>query len=122
MNNPVVWFEIAATDLERAKAFYSAVFGSTFERVEMPSSVMYMFPYSPDGAGAGGAIVQSADNTPATDGTVIYFGSADVTTELDRVASAGGTVVLPKTSIGDFGFIGLFIDTEGNRIGLHSGL
>lgn len=120
MNNPVVWFEIATIDIERARAFYTEVFQTTFERVDMPGTTMYMFKSSPDGVGAGGALVQTDDNTPSFEGAVLYFGSLDITTELERVNSAGGTVLLSKTSIGPFGFIALFADTEGNRIGLHS--
>jgi uncharacterized protein len=120
MANPVVWFEIAATDLERAKAFYATVFGGDFQYVEVGPTKMYMFQGDSSLPGASGALVQSPDNTVSTDGVTIYFSSSDITTELDRVGGAGGQVIVPKTSIGEFGFIAMFIDTEGNRIGIHS--
>lgn len=120
MNNPVSWFEIGCVDLERAKAFYTKVFNAAFEYVPMPDSPMYMFPGNPESAGAMGALVQSESNKPSSEGTIIYFGSEDVAVEASRVDESGGKLLFPKTSIGEFGFIAQFIDTEGNRIGLHS--
>ncbi len=121
MNNPVNWFEIAATDLERAKNFYTAVFNIPMQFVDFPDAPMYMMYSEAEGAtGAGGAIVRSQDNTPSTDGTIVYFSCEDVANEAGRVEAAGGKLLFPKQGIGDFGFIAQFIDTEGNRIGLHS--
>lgn len=119
MKNPVQWFEITATDLERAKKFYSKVFNLEFECVEMPDSKMYMFG-NPDNSGSAGALVQAGDIKPSTDGTVVYFSCEDVSRELVLIEKEGGKVVLPKTDIGGFGFFAQIIDTEGNRIGLHS--
>ncbi len=119
MNNPVQWFEIATTNLERAKDFYTKVFNLEFQLIEMPDSKMYMFG-APDKVGSAGSLVQSADNKPSADGTVIYFSCADVAIEAGRIEKAGGKLLLPKTDIGEFGFFAQFIDTEGNRIGLHS--
>lgn len=120
MNNPVNWFEIATNDLEKAKTFYATVFKRNFELIEMPDTKMYMFAGDPDAKGALGALVYSKDNKPSPDGNIIYFECEDVATEASRVESAGGQLIVPKTSIGPFGFIAQFIDTEGNRIGLHS--
>ena len=120
MMNPVSWFEIAAKDLERAKAFYGQVFQTEFEYVDMPGSPMYMFASDPEGMGSGGALVKSEDNTPSTDGVTIYFNCEDVDTEASRVKEAGGQLLAPKTSLGEFGFMAMFLDTEGNKIGLHS--
>ncbi|MEW7279827.1 VOC family protein [Aquimarina sp. 2201CG1-2-11] len=119
MDNPVQWFEIAATDLERAKNFYSKVFNLEFQLVEMPDSKMYMFG-APDKVGSAGSIVQSGDSKPSQDGTVVYFACEDVAVQANRAEEAGGTLVIPKTDIGEFGFFAQLIDTEGNRIGLHS--
>ena len=119
MNNPVQWFEIATTDIERAKDFYSKVFDLEFQFIEMPDSKMYMFG-APDKVGSAGSLVQAASNKPSSDGTVIYFTCEDVATEAGRVEEAGGKLLLPKTDIGDFGFYAQVLDTEGNRIGLHS--
>jgi uncharacterized protein len=121
MNNPVVWFEIAATDLERAKKFYSEVFQVEMQYVDMPDSPMYMMGSGEEGVpGSGGALVKSADNVPSTAGTIVYFYCNDVALESSRVEAAGGTVIVPKTSLGEFGFMAMFIDTEGNKVGMHS--
>jgi uncharacterized protein len=119
MNNPIQWFEIVTTDLERAKDFYSKVFNLEFQFIEMPDSKMYMFG-APDKVGSAGSLVQSADNKPSKDGTVIYFSCEDVSIEAERAEKAGGKLLLPKTDIGEFGFFAQISDTEGNRIGLHS--
>jgi uncharacterized protein len=120
MTNPVTWFEIAATDLERAKTFYEAVFGVQCNFVDMPGSPMYMMGSDMAAPGAAGAIVKSENNTPSMDGNMIYFNCEDVAVEASKVEPAGGKLLFPKESIGEFGFIAQFIDTEGNRIGLHS--
>lgn len=120
MKNPVIWFEIASVDLERAKAFYAKVFNWKFDFIDFPDSPMYLFKGDPEAIGASGAIVHAKENTPSADGTIIYFGCEDVSNEANRVNEAGGKLLFPKVSIGEFGFIAQFIDTEGNRIGLHS--
>lgn len=121
MSNPVVWFEIAAADLERAKKFYSEVFQLEMQYVDMPDSPMYLMGSSAEGiAGASGALVKSADNIPSTSGTIVYFYCDDVAVEASRVEAAGGTLIVPKTSLGEFGFMAMFIDTEGNKVGMHS--
>ena len=119
MSNPVQWFEISATDLERAKEFYSKVFKLEFQFIEMPDSKMYMFG-EPGKEGSAGCIVESSANQPSSDGTVIYFSCLDLAVEASRVEEAGGSIIVPKTDIGEFGYFAQIIDTEGNRIGLHS--
>ncbi len=119
MNNPVQWFEIAANNLERAKDFYAKVFNLEFEFIEVPESKMYMFGM-PDKIGASGCLVQCKDNVPSKEGTIIYFKSDDVAKEIALIEKEGGKILIPKTDIGEFGFFAHFIDTEGNKIGLHS--
>jgi predicted enzyme related to lactoylglutathione lyase len=119
MYNPVQWLEIATHDIERAKTFYEKVFGLHFQFVEMPDSKMYMFGES-EKIGSGGSLVKSDDSKPSSDGTVVYFSSEDLANELARVQDAGGKIIVPKTDIGEFGFFAHIIDTEGNKIGLHS--
>jgi predicted enzyme related to lactoylglutathione lyase len=119
MKNPVQWFEIATTDLERAKSFYSKVFDLEFQFIEMPDSKMYMFGV-PDMIGSAGCLLQSTENKPSTDGSVIYFSCEDVAVQAGRVEEAGGKLLFSKTDIGEFGFFAQIIDSEGNRIGLHS--
>jgi predicted enzyme related to lactoylglutathione lyase len=120
MSNPVSWFEIGVTDLERAKKFYTEVFQIPMQFIDMPDAPMYMMGDGGESIGSGGALVLSKDNTPSTDGTIVYFTCEDVAVEGGRVEAAGGQLLFPKLSIGEFGFISQFIDTEGNRIGLHS--
>ncbi len=119
MNNPVQWFEIVTTDLERAKDFYSKVFNLEFQLIDIPDNRMYMFG-EPDKVGSSGCLVQSPDSKPSTDGTIIYFACKDVAIEAGKAEEAGGKLIIQKTDIGEFGFFAQFIDTEGNRIGLHS--
>lgn len=119
MINPVQWFEIAATQIERAKVFYKEVFGLQFEYIEMPDTKMYMFGM-PGHVGTPGCLVQSSSSKPSTEGTIVYFTCEDVNQEVARVEKAGGQIIVPKTDIGEFGFFAQAIDTEGNRIGLHS--
>ncbi len=119
MNNPVQWLEIATTDLERAKNFYAKVFNLEFQFIDMPGSKMYMFG-QPDKPGSAGCLVHSEDNKPSAEGTIIYFSSEDLATEASKVEAAGGKLIIPKTDIGEFGFFAHILDTEGNRIGLHS--
>ncbi len=121
MRNPIGRVEIATTDLERAKTFYEKVFGLVFQFIDMPWAKMYAFwAGNPNAAGAAGALMHSECYKPSTDGTVVYFSCEDVSVELTRVEEAGGKIIVPKTDIGEFGFFAQIIDTEGNRVGLHS--
>lgn len=122
--NPVGWFEIYVSDMARAKKFYATVFQRPLEN--LPYAVgdaqvqMCVFPMNATSPGASGALVQRTPMRPGAGGTLVYFSCEDCATEAGRVASAGGTVTLPKTSIGEYGFIALVQDSEGNPIGLHS--
>ena len=123
-NNPVSWFEIYVEDMDRAKTFYETVFGVTLEQLPMPDGKedmsMFSFPMDMQAGGASGALVKMAGFSPASAGTIVYFNSTDCTTEEARVEAAGGEVLQAKHSIGEFGFMTLFKDCEGNVIGLHS--
>jgi len=114
------WFEIPATDFARAKAFYESVLGISIQTMEMGPTTMGFL--SSDPAAVGGAIVQGEGATPSQQGTTVYLnGGDDLAPMLARVQAAGGTTIVPKTEIGnDFGFFAMFIDTEGNRVGIHS--
>src|SRR5688572_22478060 len=123
MNNAVSWVEIPATDLDRAQKFYEAIFNIQMIPMDMPNIKMRMFPID-DMMGVGGALCDSGGfhKPSATDGPLVYLnGNPDVQTILDRVVAAGGSIMVPKTEISpEYGFMGVFLDTEGNRIGLHS--
>lgn len=123
MNNAISWFEIPATDLDRAAKFYETIFGVSLIVMDLPNLKMRMFPIK-DNQGVGGAVVDSGGfhKPSATDGPLIYLnGNPDVQEVLDKVEAAGGKIIVPKTEISpDYGYMAVFIDTEGNRIGLHS--
>lgn len=120
MTHAVKWFEIPVTDFARAKSFYETVLGITIERMDMGPTTMGMFSTDPNAIG--GAIVHGDGGTPSATGTLVYLnGGDDLAPMLSRVVSAGGSVVVPKTDIGnDFGHFAHFLDTEGNKVGLHS--
>lgn len=123
-HNVVGWFEIPVTDMERAIRFYETVFDLKIHRHKMGPLDMAWFPWVDNSVGAGGSLVCHEDHyKPSPDGVVIYFTafSGDVSVELARVEAAGGKVLQPKTLISeDVGYMGLFMDTEGNRIAVHT--
>lgn len=118
--NPVIWFEIPVTDMERGKAFYEAVFGQELTVVDMGPRQMAMFPMEMGVPGIGGALVKEESFVPSYAGTLVYFSVADITSTLDKVVANNGKMLVPKTTIGEYGFCAYFADSEGNRIGLHT--
>jgi len=123
MKNAVNWFEIPVKNYNRAKQFYSTVMGSKITDNHMPDmNIKYgMFEYDEDNNGIGGAIIEGEGQNPTTDGATIYLNGGDnLNIALEKVEANGGKVVMPKTDIGTFGFIAQFMDTEGNRVALHS--
>lgn len=124
MQNAISWFEIPTTDIDRAQKFYEAIFGMTMIPMDMPNIKMRMFPLDDMMTQVGGALCDSGGfhKASATDGPLIYLNAnPDVQGVLDKVEAAGGKIMLPKTEISpEYGFMALFMDTEGNRIGLHS--
>ena len=124
MNNAISWFEIPATDLTRAQKFYETIFGITLNPLDLPNIKMRMFPIDDIITGVSGAVVDSGGfhKPSATDGPLIYLnGNPDLQLVLDKVEAAGGKIMVPKTEISpEYGCMAVIIDTEGNRIGLHS--
>lgn len=122
--NAISWFEIPATDLDRAQKFYETIFETKLIPLDMENIQMRMFPIDDPGSGIGGAVCKADGfyKPSSTDGPLIYLnGNPDVQTILDRVEAAGGKIMVPKTEISpDYGFMGVIVDTEGNRVGLHS--
>jgi len=114
----ITWFEIPSQDYNRAVKFYEAVFKVNLNREEMDGIAMAVFPHN-DGQSAG-AVVSGAPYQPAENGVCIYLYSLDFDAALERVVQNGGKVAMPKMSIGPNGYIAHFIDSEGNRIGLHT--
>lgn len=124
MNNAISWFEIGTTDLDRATKFYETIFGITLTPMDLPNIKMRMFPLDDMMKQVGGALVDSGGfhKPSATDGPLIYLnGNPDVQHVLDKVEVAGGKIMVPKTEISpEYGSMAVILDTEGNRIALHS--
>ena len=118
--NVVGWFEIYVQDIDRAKSFYQNTFEVTLEPLESPGMELWAFPMQPDSPGCAGALVKMNGKDSGVGGTIVYFVCADCAVEASRAAQNGGKIQKEKMSIGQYGFIALVLDTEGNMIGLHS--
>lgn len=121
-SNAIGWFDIYVNDMERATTFYEAVLGKKLEQMGDPTgeTQIMSFPTDMSVYGAGGALVKSQYAKPGVGGTMLYFDTEDCSVEASRVEAAGGKVVRPKFSIGEFGWVALCEDTEGNTFGLSS--
>ena len=120
--NAIGWFDIYLTDLDRAVEFYQTVLQCKLEPIGDPTgeTQMMSFPADMGAYGAGGALSKSPHAGPGVGGTIVYFNSEDCAVEESRVEAAGGQIVRPKFSIGEFGFVSLCMDTEGNMVGIAS--
>lgn len=122
-NNPVGWFEIPVTDMERAISFYEKVLDMKLQKQRMDEFDMAWFPMDHMKPGAAGALVYHEESyKPSTDGVLVFFSapSGNLESELGKVQEAGGKILREKNPIGEHGFTALVQDTEGNRIALHS--
>lgn len=123
MKNAISWFEIPTTNLDRAQQFYETILGIQLIKLDLPNIKMRMFPLE-NQDGVGGSLCDSGGfhKPSATEGPLIYLNAnPDVQQVLDRVESAGGKVLVPKTEISsEFGYMAVIIDSEGNRIAFHS--
>ncbi|MFN5134393.1 MAG: VOC family protein [Chitinophagaceae bacterium] len=124
MKHAISWFEIPTNDIGRAQQFYETIFQFTMIPMDNPALKMRLFPLDNPMEGVGGSIVKTNGfHVPSgTDGPLIYLnGNPDVNIVLSRVEAAGGKILVPKTQISeDYGYMAVFLDTEGNRIALHS--
>jgi len=120
IDNPVRWFEIYVQDMERAKRFYQSVLQAKLEKLNSPALEMWAFPMQRDHTGAAGSLVRMEGVASGGNSTLVYFGCEDCAIEAARVTESGGSIHREKMSIGEYGFIALAIDTEGNMFGLHS--
>ena len=118
-SNFVVHFEIPVLDLDRAMEFYSKVFETTLSREEIDGYQMAMFPVEDDGLGASGALVKGDVYIPSIEGCFLYFGVTNIDETIERAIASGGSVMYPKKSNGELGWVAEIGDTEGNRIALH---
>ncbi|MEO7316202.1 MAG: VOC family protein [Ginsengibacter sp.] len=123
--NPVIWFEIYVDDLKRAQTFYEKILNIEMSVLPTPDSLeeemsMVAFPMEMDGPGAGGTLIKTESIKAGGNSTIIYFASNDCAIEEARIEAAGGKILQSKQSLGEFGFMVLAQDTEGNAIGIHS--
>ncbi len=120
--NVANWFEIYVEDLDRAEKFYEAVLNVKMQKLPTPDGdhLMSAFPMEDGAEGASGALVMQAQMKPGVGGTMVYFGCEDCINEQTRAVEAGGKLVQAKMPIGEYGFIAICQDTEGNHFGLHS--
>lgn len=121
MANVITWFEIPTTDIQRAAAFYTEIMGYEIQATDFQGEKMAFFKHVERGE-VSGALVENAEVKAGADGPVIYFdGNEDLNVALNKVEAAGGKVLMPKMKVSDeIGYIAFFLDTEGNRLGLHS--
>jgi uncharacterized protein len=120
--NAIGWFDIYVEDMDRAVAFYENVLAQKLEKIGDPTGETQMMSFAGDMQtyGAAGALVKSNHARPGMGGTMVYFSVEDCSVEQARVAAAGGSIVRPRFSIGQFGWVTLCTDTEGNMFGLNS--
>ncbi len=119
--NPIAWVEIPVNDMARAKKFYETVFNYKIELVNFGGLEMGWFPNAGEAHGATGTLIRQESYIPSHQGTLVYFHSEDVQNELLRIEEAGGKIIQPKTQISEeHGYMGVFEDTEGNRVALYS--
>jgi len=120
--NALAWFEIPVADIARAQHFYETLLARSMRREQMGPQTLAIFPYD-NGDGVGGALLQSATApAPGTDGSLVYLdASPSLAVVMSRAAELGARVLLPALQLpGTIGFIAQIVDSEGNRVGLHS--
>ncbi len=121
MANAINWFEIPVKNFNKAKLFYETVLGTEMQPMEAMGMKSAFFAADLQNGSIGGSIIQGEGYEPSEKGAVVYLnGGDDLNVPLAKVEQAGGKIVLPKTAIGENGFMAYFLDTEGNKVGLHS--
>ncbi len=113
------WFEIPVSDMDRAVKFYSEILGTPMEVFSNEGVSVAFLPMAE--GDVGGSLIEGPGYVPSQEGSLVYInGNPDLSAILARVGAAGGTVLTQKSPIGENGFIAIFTDIEGNRVGLHS--
>ena len=121
MKNAINWFEIPVKNFDTAKKFYETIFGAEMQVMEAMGMKSAFFPAELQTGGIGGCIMYGEGYEPSLNGSLVYLnGGNDLSMPLSKVEGAGGKILLPKTPIGPNGFMAHFIDSEGNKVGLHS--
>lgn len=118
--NPVNWFEIYVNDMNRAKKFYESVFEGKLSKIGDGQPEMWGFPGEMNVAGAAGSLVKMDGFEAGRNSVLVYFSCTDCAVEEKKAVQFGGRIQRPKMSIGEYGFVSLVVDSEGNMIGLHS--
>jgi len=120
MKNAISWFEIPTKDFDRAVKFYNAIFGFAMHVQDFQGLKMAFFPCDKDGVG--GTLIQHEWYKPSASGVLVYLNAEpDLEKVLSNVEKAGGKVLIRKKMISpEIGYMGVFDDTEGNRVALHS--
>lgn len=122
-HNPVGWFEIYVQDMAKCRTFYQAVFDVTLQQLDSPPGMdieLWAFPMEMELPGAAGALVRMPGKDSGGGGTIVYFSCDDCAEQAARAGKNGGTIHQEKSSIGEYGFMALVLDPDGNMIGLHS--
>ncbi|MEO8581407.1 MAG: VOC family protein [Patescibacteria group bacterium] len=119
MKNPVSWFELPALDLARAKKFYEEVFGFEMTPETNAGYEMLSFPMQRGGIGATGGLMKGFGYKPSLTGTTVYLDTNMIDEMEKKIVIAGGKIHVPKKDIGEYGYISIFEDSEGNRVGLY---
>ena len=120
--NPVNWFEIPVSDMQRAIKFYGEAFDIKLEPIEIGPQEFAFFPMQKGAVGAGGTLMHGPGAKPSHQGTTVYFRVEDIDPVLGQIGKAGGKTLSPRVSVGDYGFTAHFEDSEGNRVALHEAL
>lgn len=117
--NPVNWFEIPVTDMARAKKFYESAFSVEISENELGPNQMGWFPMEMGTMGAAGTLISGEGYKPSHEGSLVYLHVESIDPALESITTAGGKTLMPRTGIGQHGFIAHFEDSEGNRVALH---
>src|SRR5687767_8439349 len=120
MKNLISIVEIPTIEFPRAVAFYQTILNTSIEEINMDGILMGLFPS--DGETVSVALINSSQYKTSMDGSVVYFNAGnDLQIVLDKIKANGGKIIIPKTEISpEMGFYAMFMDTEGNKLGLHS--
>lgn len=117
LSNPVIYFEIPVSNMERAIRFYQSVFQFDFQLETIDNNEMALFPFYDNATGISGALAKGEVYIPTNNGILIYFSTGNIQTTLQSAVSNGGQILYPITDNG-IGLVAEFEDTEGNRIAL----
>ena len=117
--NPVAYFEIPVTDMERAQNFYSKLLDVDFEMIEVHGNQMALFPFHEGNKGISGALAKGDIYKPSLQGSLVYFNVNDIDLTLKKAVALNAEILFPKTKAENFGYVAEIKDCEGNRIAFY---